>query len=238
MVDKIREIKNKPIIYDNVLPPTVTSRIEVICTKFLFYQYSTETSLPFANGKWNDNVLSNIKEGPQIVATTFHYDFNLNNGNEDLIKKQQENLYYCKKNEKYNSTLHLPFMFTFFDLGLQFFEENVLRTKVNMTFKQDESYKNKIQSPHSDLIGWGYEWITGIYYVNDSDGDTLIFNEEEKDIDEKGNNNLTILERISPKKGRLVLFNGKKIHAGAHPVKCNNRIVINFNYRLDVFNNF
>lgn len=237
MVEKFRAIKNKPIIYDNVLPSMVTSRIEVICTKFLFYQYSAETSLPFVNNRWNNDILSNIKEGPQIVATTFHDSFNLNNDKVDLVKKS-EDLYYCEKNGKYNSTLHLPFMFSFFDLRLQFFEENVIRTKVNMAFKQDESYKNKIQTPHSDQSDQGYEWVTGIYYVNDSDGDTLIFNEEESDLDENGNNNLTILEKISPKKGRLVLFNGKKIHVGSHPTEHNNRIVINFNYRLDNLNTF
>ena len=237
MVEKFRTIKNKPIIYDNVLPPMVTSRIEDICTKFLFYQYSAETSIPFANNRWNNDILNNIKEGPQIVATTFHDIFSLNTGKDILVQKS-EDLYYCERNNRWNTTLHLPFIFSFLDLGLQFFEENVIRTKVNMAFKQDENYKNKIQTPHSDQSDQGYEWITGIYYVNDSDGDTLIFNEEESDLDEKGNNNLTILEKISPKKGRLVLFNGKKIHVGSHPTEHTNRIVINFNYRLDNLNTF
>ena len=178
MVEKFRTIKNKPIIYDNVLSPIVISKIEAICTKFLFYQYNTGTSNPFASNRWSNDILNTIKEGPQIAAVVSHENFNLNN-NEVGLEKKLEDLFFCEKNYKWDSILHLPFVLSFLDLGLSFFNENVIRTKVNMTLKQDKSYKNKISTPHSDQNDVGYEWITGIYYVNDSDGDTLIFNEEE-----------------------------------------------------------
>jgi hypothetical protein len=60
--------------------------------------------------------------------------------------------------------------------------------------------------------------IAGIYYVDDSDGFTFLFNY-----------NNHILDKITPKKGRLLLFDGKIKHASGHPVDFLKRCVINFN---------
>ena len=60
-----------------------------------------------------------------------------------------------------------------------------------------------------------------IYYVNDSDGDTCIFDNEGK-----------VQHRISPKKGRFLVFDGNRKHAGSHPYHANYRVVINSNIRF------
>jgi hypothetical protein len=39
-----------------------------------------------------------------------------------------------------------------------------------------------------------------------------------------------ILERVSPKANRLVLFDGNLLHTGSSPTKHKNRILINSNY--------
>jgi hypothetical protein len=61
---------------------------------------------------------------------------------------------------------------------------------------------------------------TCIYYVNDADGDTIFFAHDGK----------TELNRVSPKKGRLVYFNGDTPHAGCPPTSSPNRCLINFNF--------
>lgn len=69
-----------------------------------------------------------------------------------------------------------------------------------------------------------------LYYVLDSDGDTFIFNQTEEDISpEKVNNSdvLTLSQRVSPRQGRVVLFNGLKYHASSDPTK-HTRLNINF----------
>ena len=66
--------------------------------------------------------------------------------------------------------------------------------------------------------------IAFLYYVNDSDGDTIIFNEKEGHIGE-----LTIKTRVSPKKGRLIIFGGNIYHAAGRPKK-DIRCVINYNF--------
>jgi hypothetical protein len=58
-----------------------------------------------------------------------------------------------------------------------------------------------------------------IYYVNDSDGKTFIFKNKRKPW--------KIEKIVESKAGRFVIFDGKKVHAGAHP-KSNRRMVINY----------
>ena len=60
-----------------------------------------------------------------------------------------------------------------------------------------------------------------IYYVNNSDGDTFIF--------ENDTYPLKVKQRVSPKAGRFLIFNGNQLHAGIHPKINDYRIVINFN---------
>ena len=59
-------------------------------------------------------------------------------------------------------------------------------------------------------------WVC-IYYINDSDGDTVFFNEQKEEI-----------KRVSPKKGRIIFFDGQILHTGSTPSKT--RVLINFNF--------
>lgn len=68
-------------------------------------------------------------------------------------------------------------------------------------------------APHTDIPE---DHTVCIYYVNDADGDTVFFDDD-----------LNIIKRVSPKKGRLILFNGKIMHGGGIP-KDGPRCIINF----------
>jgi hypothetical protein len=57
-----------------------------------------------------------------------------------------------------------------------------------------------------------------LYYVNDSEGDTLLFDNEHKNV----------IESVSPKKNRAILFNGLIPHCST-PSEKTKRAVINFN---------
>jgi len=77
-----------------------------------------------------------------------------------------------------------------------------------------------------------------IYYLNDSDGDTYIFNETndqfsvEYDRDVVSKNSFTIKQTISPKKGRIVIFPGQYYHASSYPKKSIFRSVLNVNLSM------
>ena len=57
-----------------------------------------------------------------------------------------------------------------------------------------------------------------LYYVNDTDGDTFFFDK-----------NREIVDRVSPKKGRIVVFDGLTLHASSMPTE-QYRISLNIGY--------
>lgn len=91
---------------------------------------------------------------------------------------------------------------------------------------KDNSTFTKI---HTDL---NVDHTVLLYYVKDSDGDTIIFNKTTNDIpkDQLNESELSVIKRITPKKGRAVLFNGLIYHATTLPV-LGSRCVININLK-------
>lgn len=80
--------------------------------------------------------------------------------------------------------------------------------------------------------------LVAIYYVNDCDGDTFIFDQkldilsEDRDKEIIENNNWTIKTQISPKKGRLLVFDGRYYHASSYTKNSYYRCVINMNLSI------
>ena len=94
---------------------------------------------------------------------------------------------------------------------------------VKMNMQLQRSTKNYISCnyPHQDQPEHQDTWIF-LYYVNDSDGDTIIF-------DGVGPPDLEIRERITPKANSGVFFSNKFWHASSNPIRTNRRVNINFN---------
>jgi hypothetical protein len=95
----------------------------------------------------------------------------------------------------------------------------LMRCKINLNYK-DTSYRdNQHFRVHTDIKN-DIKGITGIYYINDSDGDTLFFNETGTEV----------IFRFTPKKGTMVYFNNQIPHAGQPPKISDYRSVVNFNW--------
>ena len=111
-------------------------------------------------------------------------------------------------------------------------EENIglklkpIRIKSNLLVKQ-EFAKDYYNPPHTDTIRDG-NYISMVYYINDSDGDTVFFKETIYDKP----NILTEIFRQSPKMGTAVIFNSKQYHASTPPIENNRRIIINFVFEV------
>ena len=78
-----------------------------------------------------------------------------------------------------------------------------------------------VDSPHIDLDP-GDEHIVVLYYVNDSDGDTIIYNEREE------SSTYTEKQRVTPKQGRVVIFDGRQYHTAQQPSN-GTRCIVNYN---------
>ena len=77
-----------------------------------------------------------------------------------------------------------------------------------------------IDTPHIDLDNRKH--LVALYYVCDSDGDTVIYNER------KESKSYTIKQKVTPKQGRMVLFDGSLYHTAEQPLN-NVRCIVNYN---------
>jgi hypothetical protein len=100
--------------------------------------------------------------------------------------------------------------------------ESLIRVRVGMFTKSSESGTN---SPHVDFSD---EHKSFLYYVNNSDGDTVFYNENYKNI--KDGSGFSVKQKVSPVMGKAVLFDGLQYHSSSPPVLNDRRVVININY--------
>jgi len=102
--------------------------------------------------------------------------------------------------------------------------KQMIRIKMNLCVYAQMDNPNAHGMPHVDFTEIKEPLLSAIYYVNDSTGDTLIFNQRYGQ-----GAPLTVKTRVTPKKGRLVVFDGALFHAGNTPKTNAPRININFN---------
>lgn len=113
----------------------------------------------------------------------------------------------------------------FFEKETNFNIVDVLRIKANSLTRDGED--DKYQPPHIDMTSPGFHSL--IYYINDSDGDTVLFNEQVP----HSHTDLTENTRVSPKKGNALLLPSHLFHSSSCPIKYKRRLVINFIFKLD-----
>ena len=89
---------------------------------------------------------------------------------------------------------------------------DIIQARIFLQIPSINSGRNGI---HVDIFN--PHWVC-LYYVCDSDGDTILFDDNENEI-----------QRVSPKKGRIVFFDGSIKHCSSSPAKTH-RAVINFDF--------
>lgn len=92
-----------------------------------------------------------------------------------------------------------------------------------------------VHKPHLDyyLPHW-----TFLYYVNDSDGDTFIFDQVSEPVDLNVwprkepvyPSKFTVADRVTPKAGRLVIMDGLLYHSSSAPAEHGDRMTLTFNF--------
>ena len=85
-----------------------------------------------------------------------------------------------------------------------------------LNLKSDE-----VDTPHIDLDE-GHRHIVVLYYVKDSDGDTVIYNERTE------SDTYTVKQKVTPKQGRVVIFDGGQYHTAEQAIN-SVRCIVNYN---------
>ena len=128
------------------------------------------------------------------------------------------------------TALLLPLLLTFCDRAKRPFTR-LLRIRLGLYPRM--MIESAYHHPHVDFYQPHYN---ALYYVNDADGDTVIFNETFEDVSQAmlpaytNEQRFTVAKRVSPKKGRMIGFDGKRYHASMHPMQASHRIVIAFSF--------
>ena len=189
--------KNNFII-DNLLTKNEEDYIENILLGVNFPYYFCEYEFTVNNDAHQKfSHLKNVKDQRQLL----HQFYKINDEN-NTIKMSN----YCKIVDDLVNNILIK-------LNLQ--DIIIRRAKANLQQQFTDNKSEYHNTPHYDL---SIKHYVCIYYVNDSDGDTLLF-DNEKDCN--------ITNRITPKKGRFLFFKGETLHTGQHPIKSPARVVIN-----------
>ena len=114
------------------------------------------------------------------------------------------------------------------------------RMKINMTTTVP-SYESTF-GPHIDSDDVRGNFYTAILYINESDGDTLIYDHKITNTSQirdresfithlKDTNQLNLMKSVGYVKNRLLVFHGRYLHEGQQPINHRTRVALNFVFR-------
>ena len=198
-------------VYDNLLPESLVNRIESTLTDENFYWFA----------------LDNLSLGGQDPKKEFKFPEGYTHIESAGMSKPfwLHDLWY----DPYNMYMMSRMIVDYFSEASGIPMNRLIRVKANMLTPNPNPEYNEmsIHYPHLDFYN---DHHVLVYYVNDSDGDTILFNEKWKPEDTNTVLPLTINQRITPKRGRIVYFDGRHYHTSQNPIKSTERMILNINF--------
>lgn len=199
------------IVIDDFIPKQLQERLDFLLHSESFnWVYSKNTA---HNLKSFDDYVKNfsgvypsVRDDGQMVSNIFHQ-----NAPEELMQAKWLDMF----------TSLIWFMF---DRVPEVTISEYDRVKANMNLKKSEEWEHKIATPHIDSKFLNRKSL--LYYVNSSDGDTIIYNERYADT--LDNIPLTQRQRVTPKRGRAILFDSDIVHSHMYNTEADTRAIINF----------
>ena len=199
--------KGKVLVLEDLINPNLQEYILNICREDLAYNSSQTTNPPDIFKRVNDNVINNIYDD-------FYLYCNLKN-----IFSTPNTTNYTDINLNIGHSLFTPLYLVLSYINLNIKYEDILRTQINLQIPTPSNPGNNTHNtPHVDFPSISKPTFTLIYYVNDCDGDTIFFDSD-----------LNIRQKVTPKKGKIALFNGNLPHTSTHPL-LNNRYIISYSF--------
>jgi hypothetical protein len=201
----------EPIVVDNFLPEIYQSA---------FYSILTEPTSIFTYtfNKYSVNASGNSDAWKHLfytdVPTQEHIQFNRTFIKDNKIVNEEYYKYFAP-------------LVACFETHTNTKVGNIIRIKANLLLNQEGP---KLQPPHVDglrlvddkPVCMGKKSL--IYYVNNSDGDTILYNER---FTGGPVGRVTEQLRVTPKKGRAIIFDSNQLHSGCAPTNKAYRVVIN-----------
>ena len=109
------------------------------------------------------------------------------------------------------------------------------RIRLRLTHRYPGHTLDKFNPPHVDIPTTD-KFLTFVYYIDDSDGDTVIFDKKYTNMEElntlTSSKDLNIIYRSTPKRGDGILFDGSHFHSGNSPVEYRSRYIVNLDFKV------
>ena len=171
----------------------------------------------------NDSLLISI----QNIITSFTMPWYFIGNSQSYLKDKElikHNLlnysfYHMVLNKEESSNALSPFYDITYSISLilkDLFELektwDVYRLRWGMTTTLNKIHRH---TPHTDF---DIPHKVILFYLNDGDGDTYFYDKEHK-----------IIDSVTPKENRAVLFDGSILHSSSKPIKFPRRMVLNIN---------
>jgi len=196
-----------------------------IITDFIPLSYQTEVKNELLNNRfpWFYN--------PSIVDNTKQYDLNkpdlgsLKNGRDDI---QMGHVFFNKEFPAYASSyfnLIRPLLY-FLELKTGIVPKDLIRIKGNLLFRTNGDIGG-CHIPHADQDSTSC--ISMVYYVIDSDGDTITYNERHNGIKQ---DTFTVETTSTPKQGNAIIFDSNRFHCSSLPIAHDARCIVNFIFKI------
>lgn len=99
-------------------------------------------------------------------------------------------------------------------------EEVTSTTHLVVRARADMTLYNPLNHCHELHTDYPYEHKTAIFYLNTSDGNTLLYDREGKEL----------LTEVEPIENRLLIFDGLLQHTGHSPSNHKSRVLLNMNF--------
>lgn len=190
-------------IFDNFLPD---HQFRALQTEIMHHQfpwfYIDRVSIPDEDGKLIDDPLAIETDG--MFHVLYDREFNTESFANEILQTLYQQI----------------------TTKLGFTENQLIRSRLSMKFPKLGFTEKNYNLPHVDYY---YPHATIIYYINDSDGDTRIFNEEFKSDHSHPTTKFTTKQCITPKANRLIWFNGFQFHTASNPLTTTRRVILNIN---------
>tara|TARA_Y100001973_G_C5082854_1_gene273372 strand:+ start:223 stop:807 length:585 start_codon:yes stop_codon:yes gene_type:complete len=189
-------------VFDNIITKSEQENLKNVLygPEFCWY-YISDVTTP-----------QNKKQQRPALTHIYMKDGTVNSEYYDIIKKISDNV-----NKKIKKNLKPTLVRSF------------------LQFPLNQNYTGTdIDTPHIDLH---IPHTVYLYYVNDCDGDTVLYNYKSKKLTEQDvvkkvtdipfYEDIKIKKKITPKQGRVVVFDGMTWHSSTQPTK-GPRTIINF----------
>ena len=200
-------------VIQNLLPVSYSNELEsVLCSGNFDWYWNKEATISGTNASIKDcDYNPNIKSTGSLNHTAYEKQ-------EPFGQIQQSNYYQFLK----------PILW-FLEQREGIVVNELLRIRLRRTLQLPGVTDSDYNIPHVDLAK-PLEFTTMVYVVEETDGDTVMFNEYYKEGDTGVKTDVTVLERIKPVKNNAIVFNGHQYHAGNNPINYQTRTIINFDF--------